>query len=127
MSRIDHTDKATAADLQSLWDVVLAGLLRIAAKGNPSIELLMTARRFMADSGYQNTNASADRTQRQLRKLERLYREGLIAALGSGDVPSAGLLAEARVYRDQLLRQQAIEGTTPSAHRLPTLPDIPFH
>ena len=117
------TGMATPEQMRELWNQVLTGILGKVSSPTVSAEILQTARGFLNDSSYVNPRASEASIQRQLARLNRLYVDGLVAALGSG-VPSAGLLEEARLYSLQLERQQPPKGV--SSHPEAITINIPF-
>lgn len=123
-----HTTVATPDEMSALWESVLKqllGKLSGTKKGSAAAELLQVARGFLKDSSYVSPKVNNKATQRQLERLQRLYQERLLAELANGS-PSVGLLTEARLFRQQLEQQMALEAGAAVAAGSSQLQSIPI-
>lgn len=90
--------KATLAELQALWRLLLSTLrLRLSPKAKaPSAEMLQAARRFLKDN---RQGCPDEACRKQLEALYRAYLRALSDAMeATADSPPAALLAEARAF-----------------------------
>jgi len=119
--------RATAAELQTLWKLVLVGLLGKLSKKRIAVDDLHQARRFLRDNNFTSHSLSLAALRRQLNRLDRLYLEGLKAELRRSP-RSVSLLEEARVYSEalaaKLQEREAFQSATGAGNALPM--DTPF-
>ncbi|GAB3491191.1 hypothetical protein GCM10027399_09030 [Curvibacter fontanus] len=108
---------ASRATLHELWQCLLTALLNKSSKAKPSAEILTLARAFLIDNHYVGP-VDTPKVRKQLDKLHELYLKGLIAALSDG-APSASVLAEYRIYREQAQRQQQVLEAAKTMQALP--------
>jgi hypothetical protein len=110
------TGPATVEQLEELWSLVLLELRSKLSGLKVSAEMLQVARVFLNDNHFISSKVNSPVTRRQMERIDSLYREKLIEGLTSPN-PSAGLLAEARHWRERIERQQsqqqAEDGTLP--------------
>ena len=100
--------RATLAELQGLWRLVLEAVIQRVKVPKPPTELLQVARKFLRDQGC---TAPDDAARVQLEALYRAYGKALHEALTSPN-PRAGVLAEAR----QWLVHNGVRPDVPAAH-----------
>ncbi len=116
--------RATLAELQHLWRLVLDGVIqRVQAPKAPAVELLQVARKLLRDN---STTAPDEAARRDLEVLYRLYSKALHEALTS-PTPRAGVLSEAR----QFLQFNGIRPDLPGAQAAAVVKklgelDLPF-